>query len=89
MSSIVGFSGRLIREDTLSDEMKSKPPVYLIHGDQDPMVPYSDTINAAKILKDLDVDVHSHISPNTPHSIAQDGLEIAIKFLSSNFSPNK
>ena len=89
MSSIVGFSGRLIREDTLSDEMKSKPPVYLIHGDQDPMVPYNDTINAAKILKDLDVDVQSHISPNTPHSIAQDGLEIAIKFLSSNFSQNK
>jgi phospholipase/carboxylesterase len=48
MSSIVGFSGRLIREDTLSDEMKSKPPIYLIHGDQDPMVPYSDTINACK-----------------------------------------
>ena len=89
MSSIVGFSGRLIREDTLFDDMKSKPPIYLIHGDQDPMVPYSDTINAAKILKDLDVDVQSHISPNTPHSIAQDGLEIAIKFLSSNFSQNK
>ena len=89
MSSIVGFSGRLIREETLSDEMKSKPPIYLIHGDQDPMVPYSDTINAEKILKDLDVDVQSHISPNTPHSIAQDGLEIAIKFLSSNFSQNK
>ena len=89
MSSIVGFSGRLIREDTLSDEMISKPPVYLIHGDQDPMVPCSDTINAAKILKDLDVDVQSHISPNTSHSIAQDGLEIAIKFLSSNFSQNK
>ena len=89
MSSIVGFSGRLIREDILSDEMKSKPPVYLIHGDQDPMVPYSDTINAAKILKDLDIDVQSHISPNTPHSIAQDGLEIAKKFLSSNFSQNR
>ena len=40
-------------------------------------------------LKDLGIDVQSHISPNTPHSIAQDGLEIAIKFLSSNFSQNK
>ncbi len=85
MSSIVGFSGRLIREDTLADEIRSRPPIYLIHGDQDPMVPFSDTINAAKILKDLNVDVQSHISPNTPHSIAQDGLEIAIKFLSANF----
>lgn len=85
MSSIVGFSGRLIREDTLADEIRSRPPIYLIHGDQDPMVPFSDTINAAKILEDLNVDVQSHISPNTPHSIAQDGLEIAIKFLSANF----
>jgi phospholipase/carboxylesterase len=89
MSSIVGFSGRLIREDTLESEMNSKPPIYLIHGDQDPMVPYSDTINATKVLKDLNIDVQSHISPNTPHSIAQDGLEIAVKFLLSNFLKNK
>ena len=89
MSSIVGFSGRLIREDTLKREMNAKPPIYLIHGDQDPMVPYSDTINATKILKDLDVNVQSHISLNTPHSIAQDGLEIAIQFLLSNFSKKK
>jgi len=88
MSSIVGFSGRLIREDILESEMNSKPPIYLIHGDQDPMVPHSDTINATKILKGLNVDVQSHISPNTPHSIAQDGLEIAVKFLLSNFSKN-
>ena len=88
MSSIVGFSGKLIREDILESEMNSKPPIYLIHGDQDPMVPYNDTINATKILKDLNVDVQSHISPNTPHSIAQDGLEIAVKFLLSNFSKN-
>ena len=56
---------------------------------QSTVFPIIHLVNAAKILKDLDVDVHSHISPNTPHSIAQDGLEIAIKFLSSNFSQNK
>ena len=85
MNAIVGFSGRIIREDTLNNELKSKPPIYLIHGDQDPMVPYKDTINAAKILKKHNVEVQTHISKNTQHSIAEDGLEIAIKFLASNY----
>lgn len=89
LSSIVGFSGRLIREDTLKSELKSKPPIYLIHGDQDPMVPFQDTLNAEKILKDHNIDIQTHISKNTQHSIAQDGLEIAIKFLSTNFLVEK
>ena len=85
MNAIVGFSGRIIREDTLNNELKSKPPIYLIHGDQDQMVPYKDTINAAKILEKHNVEVQTHISKNTQHSIAEDGLEIAIKFLASNY----
>ena len=75
MSGIIGFSGKLIAGDLLKAELKSKPPIYLIHGDADPMVPYQETIEAKKILNKLDVDVQSHISYNTPHSIAQDGLE--------------
>ena len=85
MNAIVGFSGRIIREDTLKTELKSRPPIYLIHGDQDPMVPYQDTLNAGKILEKSNVNVQTHISKNTQHSIAQDGLEIAIKFLHSNY----
>jgi len=89
MAGIIGFSGKLIAGDLLKDEMKSKPPIYLIHGDADPMVPYQETIEAEKILNNFEVDVQSHISPNTPHSIAQDGLEIAITFLKEKFEINK
>ena len=89
MAGIIGFSGKLIAGDLLKDEMKSKPPIYLIHGDADPMVPYQETIEAEKILNKFEVDVQSHISSNTPHSIAQDGLEIAITFLKEKFEINK
>ena len=85
MRAIVGFSGKLIGEELLNNDLVSRPPIYLIHGEQDPMVPHQETINAAKVLKGYNVEVEKHISPNTPHSIAQDGLEIAIKFLSSKF----
>ena len=70
----------------LDKELKSKPPIYLIHGDADPMVPYQDTIEAEKKLNGLGLDVKAHISPNTLHSIAQDGLSIAIDFITEKFS---
>ena len=50
------------------------------------MVPYQDTIEAEKKLKGIGLDVKAHISPNTPHSIAQDGLSIAIDFITEKFS---
>ena len=86
MRAIVGFSGRLIAPELLKNELKSKPPIYLIHGDMDPMVPYQETIEAEKKLSQLSIDVKAHISTNTQHSIAQDGLDIAIKFLVEKFS---
>ena len=86
MKALIGFSGKLIGEELLKDDLISKPPIYLIHGEQDPMVPHQETVNAAEVLKKYDVEVQKHISPNTPHSIAEDGLKIAIDFLSSKFS---
>ena len=41
---------------------------------------------AEKKLNGLGLDVKAHISPNTPHSIAQDGLSIAIDFITEKFS---
>ena len=43
-------------------------------------------IEAEKKLSQLSIDVKAHISTNTQHSIAQDGLDIAIKFLVEKFS---
>ena len=36
---VIAFSGRLIDPELLVDEVKSKPPVLLLHGDQDEVVP--------------------------------------------------
>jgi len=86
MKALIGFSGKLIGEELLKDDLISKPPIYLIHGEQDPMVPHQETLNAAEVLKEHGIEVQKHISPNTPHSIAEDGLKIAIDFLSNKFS---
>ena len=41
LAGIVGFSGRLLDPETLAAEIAARPPVLLVHGDQDPMVPFA------------------------------------------------
>ena len=41
LAGIVGFSGRLLAPERLAAEIGARPPVLLIHGDQDPMVPFA------------------------------------------------
>ena len=83
MAGVLGYSGKLIAPELLKNDLISKPPIYLIHGDQDPMVPFQETLDAETNLKEYDVDIKSHISKFTQHSIAEDGLQIGIEFLTS------
>ena len=83
MAAVLGYSGRLIGADLLKDDLISKPSIYLIHGDQDPMVPYQESLTAEKVLKVYSIDIKTHISEHTQHSIAEDGLRIGVDFLAS------
>ncbi|HVO04315.1 MAG TPA: prolyl oligopeptidase family serine peptidase [Candidatus Cybelea sp.] len=79
--AIVGYSGRLIAEDLLSSEIKSKPPVLLVHGTADPMVPFANLAYAIEALKAAGVPVESLVRPGLPHSIDQEGLMRGGQFL--------
>lgn len=80
VAGIVGFSGRLLAPELLS-EVKQRPPVILLHGDQDPMVPYADMGLAEKALKGAGFDVATHTMPGTGHGISPDGLGAALEFI--------
>lgn len=78
---IVAFSGMVIAPETLAAEIGSKPPVALIHGEEDPIVPVEGSLAARKVLEELGVPVTLHLSPGMPHTIAPDGLDFATRFL--------
>lgn len=80
-AGIVGFSGRLLDPELLEAEMQSKPPVFLVHGDSDDMVPPASLPEAADALAKAGLEVYTHISKNTGHGIAPDGLGIALQFI--------
>lgn len=80
VAGIVGFSGRLLAPEALT-EARVKPPVLLAHGDQDPMVPFADMGLAGEALQKAGFTVYGHVMKGTGHSIAPDGLSVALAFL--------
>jgi phospholipase/carboxylesterase len=84
LAAIVGFSGRLHSVDNLKAEAISKPPILLIHGDQDEMIPVAALAEARDGLTDAGFRVQTHISTGTGHGIAPDGLGLALNFLVQN-----
>ena len=81
LAGIVGFSGAMAGGEVLKDEIKSRPPVLLAHGDADPMLPHQLTEEAAVTLQENGVDVAVHIAKGVGHGIDQTGLSHAARFL--------
>ncbi len=81
VAGVVGFSGRLLAPELLAAQTISRPPVLLIHGDQDDMVPIASLAEAADGLTAVGFSVFTHVSKGTAHGIAPDGLGVALPFM--------
>ncbi|KEJ94613.1 alpha/beta hydrolase [Pseudosulfitobacter pseudonitzschiae] len=82
LAGVVAFSGRLLNPEVLADEVVSRPPVLLVHGDQDDVVPPQSLPQAAEALQEAGwKDVFAHVMKGTAHGIAPDGLSISLAFL--------
>jgi phospholipase/carboxylesterase len=66
-------------------EIRSRPPVLLVHGDSDQLIPVQALMHAAQGLAALDVPVQWHISEGVAHGIDQEGLRHGGEFLSRAF----
>jgi len=81
IAGIVGYSGMLADPDALAAEVKTKPPVLLVHGDADQVLPVAALGDAERRLKVLGFDVASHVSRGLTHSIDDAGLQLGGRFL--------
>ena len=89
-AAIVGYSGMLVMpDDAMSDafaaEVKSKPPVLLIHGDADELIPVQAMFQSAQALAALGVPAEWHISSGIGHGIDQEGLRQGGEFIARHF----
>jgi phospholipase/carboxylesterase len=79
--AVVAFSGAFIPSAAFEAGEGAKPPIALIHGDMDGVVPVGLSRDAATLLAARGFDVGLHISPGAGHGIAPDGLAFATSFL--------
>lgn len=81
LAGILGYSGLLADPAALKAGAVRKPPVMLIHGDMDDLIPVAAVFSAAQGLAAAEIPVEWHISPGVPHGIGPDGLELGLAFL--------
>ena len=79
--AVIGFSGALVKPSALATEIKSKPKIFLSHGDMDQVVPISQHRFSTKSLKNIEITVEDHIIKNLGHSISLESIELSKKFL--------
>ena len=82
IGAVVGFSGMLADPAPPA----SRPPVLLVHGDRDEVIPVTALLAAIEGLGRNGVPALWRVSGGTPHSIAEDGLSLAGAFLKSAFA---
>lgn len=82
-AAIVGYSGTLA--GTPPKLGPDTPPILLIHGDADPMIPAAALFASATTLGRAGAAVQWHISPGVGHSIDEVGLALGGNFLMRAF----
>jgi phospholipase/carboxylesterase len=81
VAGVVAISGRLLRPEALVAEARVRPPVLIMHGDQDPVVPFGELARAGDALVAAGFPVYAHVMKGTGHGIAPDGLSVALQFI--------
>lgn len=81
LAGILGYSGLLADPDALKTGAVNKPPVFLVHGDRDDLIPVQALFGAAQGLAAAEIPVEWHVSTGIPHGIGPDGMELGLAFL--------
>ncbi len=86
--AIVGYSGMLVLEngkgpEALAAENPVKPPILLVHGSEDNVIPVEALFMSAQVLSEADVPTEWHLSIGLPHSIDGEGLRQGAEFIAA------
>ncbi len=81
LAGVLGYSGLLVGPESLADELTTKPPILLIHGDSDDVLPVAALHKTVAALAAAEVPARWHICERLGHGIDQTGLDMGGRFL--------
>ncbi|MBA3043461.1 MAG: dienelactone hydrolase family protein [Gammaproteobacteria bacterium] len=83
VGAVVGFSGRLASPLPLQPALETS--ILLVHGSADPVIPATETSEAAAALQTIGLKVETITLAGVPHTIAAEGAARAGSFLAEAF----
>ncbi|MFQ5985399.1 MAG: alpha/beta hydrolase [Alphaproteobacteria bacterium] len=85
-AAVLGYGAALVGGEGLKGDLRSRPPILLVHGDADEIVPVVSLYQTVEALGALEVPVQWHVSPGLGHGIDPEGLIIGRTFLAACLS---
>ena len=80
-AAILAYAGRLVAPETLETELRARPPVLLVHGEADAIVPVEGSRAAESALQSLGVPVESAYLPGLDHGLDEAGISLGALML--------
>lgn len=84
-AGIACYSSLLVNAGGLADDICSRPPIMLVHGDTDEVVPAAAMPVSEQTLSAAGISVESHLRPGLGHGIDSVGIELGSTFLQRIF----
>ena len=84
INCLVGYSGKIINQQHLSDNINSKPKIFLMHGAKDTIVSPTHLLEAKEYLNNQGIKIKTKLFKNCEHRIPVEGSSLGLEFLKKN-----
>jgi len=84
INCLVGYSGKVINQKHLSENINSKPKIFLMHGSNDTIVPPTHLLEAKEYLNKCGIKIKTKLFKNCEHRIPVEGSSLGLGFLKKN-----
>jgi len=84
INCIIGYSGKVINQKHLSNNINSKPKIFLMHGENDTIVPPTHLLEAKDYLNKCGLKIKTKLFKNCDHKIPVEGSSLGLGFLKKN-----
>jgi len=84
INCIIGYSGKVINQKHLSNNINSKPKIFLMHGANDTIVPPTHLLEAKDYLNKCGLKIKTKLFKNCDHKIPVEGSSLGLGFLKKN-----
>jgi len=84
VNCLVGYSGKIINKKNLSENIISRPRIFLMHGDRDTIVSPINLLECKEFLNKYNLKIRTKLFKNCEHKINVEGSSLGLKFLRKN-----